>query len=61
MEKVMEFEELKRVRTPYEKRARGMSLGEKTLLYFASLRARVRPLPPFVRACVLKIPPFALK
>ena len=32
MDKVMEFEELKRVRTLYEKRARGTSQGEKRLL-----------------------------
>ena len=32
MDKVMEFEELKRVRTLYEKRSRGTSQGEKRLL-----------------------------
>ena len=48
----MEFEELRRVRTVYEKRARGTSPGEKRLLYFSSLRARAR---------VLEISPLALK
>ena len=51
MDKVMKFEELKRVRSLYGKCARGTSLGEERLLYFSSFRARTR---------VLEIPPFAL-
>ena len=43
MDKVMKFEELKRVRSLYGKCARGTSLGEKRLLYFSSFRARARP------------------
>ena len=43
MDKVMKFEELKRVRSLYGKCARGTSLGEERLLYFSSFRARARP------------------